>query len=80
MDGTETNNDISWLNAKDSLLHALDHFVELSDKSSNKWHHQKWIILSVHHAASCLVSMWLKEADKNHKLFLADNGKEIQRY
>lgn len=68
--------DMSLVNAKDSLAHALDHFFEVSGSSTKKWHHQKWIILSVHHAASCLVGLWLKEADNNHPLFIGENGKE----
>lgn len=70
--------DIFWVNAKDSLAHALDHFFEVTqgDSSTKKWHHQKWIILSVHHAASCLVGIWLKDASSNHPLFIGENGKE----
>lgn len=58
--------DLGWLNARDSLLHALDHFVELRGAPERKWHHQKWAIISVHHAASCLVVQWLRVAEANH--------------
>lgn len=62
-------------NAKDSLLHAFDHFFELRQGSSREWHHQKWIIVSTHHAASSLVCAWLKTADENNSCF-KKNGKE----
>jgi hypothetical protein len=61
-------------NARDSLQHALDHFFELNQGSARKWHHQKWIILSTHHSASCLVCAWLKEADPNNKCFKNKDG------
>jgi hypothetical protein len=72
----EKLNEVTWLNAKDSLSHALNHFFELASAPKNKRHHYKWIIISVHHAASCLVSLWLREADNNHPLFVGPNGKE----
>jgi hypothetical protein len=72
----EQANNVTWLNAKDSLTHALDHFVELTGAKEKKWHHQKWIILSVHHAASCLATRWLKTADPKHSLFIGKDGKE----
>ena len=65
-----------WTNGRDSLVHALNHFVEMSQIKGNKWHHQKWIIMSVHHAASCLVYMWLKSANNNHRLFRNEKGGE----
>jgi hypothetical protein len=65
----QVNTSIFTENAKDSLLHAFDHFFELGHGSDRKWHHQKWIIVSTHHAASCLVYAWLKEADKNNPCF-----------
>jgi hypothetical protein len=49
--------------------------VELATSKTAKWHHQKWIILSVHHAASCMVSLWLRTAHGKHSLF-GQNGKE----
>ena len=68
--------EVTWINAKDSLMHALDHFVELATSKTAKWHHQKWIIVSVHHAASCMVSLWLRIAHEKHPLFVGQNGKE----
>ena len=69
--------EVTWINAKDSLMHALDHFVELASSKSSKWHHQKWIIMSVHHAGSCLANLWLWAADENHPLFVDKNDKEV---
>src|SRR6185369_11686496 len=58
-----------WKNARDSLKHAFDHYFELEMGAENKWHHHKWIIVSVHHAASCISYMWLKEARPEHSVF-----------
>jgi|MTBAKSStandDraft_2_1061841.scaffolds.fasta_scaffold05931_6 hypothetical protein len=75
---SEHKNEMTWKNAKDSLQHALDHFLELTALSkSRKWHHQKWIIMSVHHAASCLAIFWLRAADEDNPLFIGNNGKEV---
>jgi hypothetical protein len=60
--------EIFWLNAKDSLHHAFDHFQELETNKNNTWHHEKWIILSVHHAATCIANMWLLEIGENTTL------------
>jgi hypothetical protein len=62
-----------WINAHDSLCHAFDHLHELNGGSKRKWHHHKWLILSVDHAATCLGCMWLKQAEPDHALF--KNGK-----
>lgn len=72
----ERVNEVIWLNARDSLTHALNHFVELAGTNKEKWHHQKWIILSVHHAACCLAALWLRSADDNHPIFKGEGGKE----
>lgn len=76
----------TWKNARDSLKHAFDHYFELEMGSENKWHHHKWIIVSVHHAASCVSLMWLTEADPSHALFangdfphLKDSAKALMR-
>jgi hypothetical protein len=45
---TQSHISIFTENAKDSLLHAFDHFFELRQDSSREWHHQKWIIVSMH--------------------------------
>jgi hypothetical protein len=72
MDESQTANDVGeafWRNAHDSLCHALDHLQELDSGSKRKWHHHKWLILSVDHAATCLGCMWLKEPEPDHDLF-----------
>lgn len=49
-----------WLNARDSIRHALDHFSELTrPKEKESDHHRKWALLSVHHAAECFCNMLL---------------------
>jgi hypothetical protein len=72
MGESQAANDVAeafWRNAHDSLCHALDHLIELESGSKRKWHHHKWLILSVDHAATCLGCMWLKETEPDHKLF-----------
>jgi hypothetical protein len=72
MDESRTANDVVeafWRNARDSLWHALDHLQELDSGSKRKWHHHKWLILSVDHAATCVGCMWLKEMEPDHDLF-----------
>lgn len=75
-----------WKNAGDSLKHAFDHYFELEMGAENKWHHHKWIIVSVHHAASCISLMWLTEDDPSHTVFaknkfphLEDSAKALLR-
>jgi hypothetical protein len=47
-----------WLNARDSIRHALDHFSELrGSKGEEAKHHSKWALLSVHHAAESFCNM-----------------------
>lgn len=74
MDDSQTANDVVeafWRNTHDSLCHAFDHFFELDigSGSKRKWHHHKWLILSVDHAATCLGCMWLKDNEPDHALF-----------
>jgi hypothetical protein len=45
-----------WENARDSILHALEHFTEISLKDG-KEDHKKWIVLSFHHAAEAVCNM-----------------------
>ncbi|MGE0085764.1 MAG: hypothetical protein AB7S75_15245 [Desulfococcaceae bacterium] len=65
-----------WKNSKDSMEHAIEHFLELTYHKDNKWHHQKWIILSVHHAAECVVNMLLKEIDPSNRIFFKKDGSD----
>lgn len=50
-----------WANGRDSILHALLHFSERDREQADRKHHDKWIVLSVHHAAECLCNMRLVE-------------------
>ena len=59
-----------WKNSKDSIRHALEHFSELSQcDRSQEYHHKKWIILSVHHAAETFAYMLLKESNEDNPAF-----------
>lgn len=48
-------------NGLDSIRHALDHFTERRITSSRIPHHDKWAVLSVHHAAECICNVLLLE-------------------
>lgn len=65
-----------WNNAKDSLEHALQHLFELDMGARNHWHHHKWLILSVHHAALCIAYVWLKTVDPKDRVFQPKNDKK----
>jgi predicted RNA-binding Zn-ribbon protein involved in translation (DUF1610 family) len=52
-----------WRNTRNSMYHAFEHFSELATNGSDKEHHHKWIVLSVHHAAECFLKILLKELD-----------------
>lgn len=59
-----------WRNARDSIRHALDHFSEQARADPNdrdREHHNKWIVLSVHHAAECICNIRLLQLEPNHK-------------
>ncbi len=63
-----------WLNCKDSLRHAGEHFAELNRTSTQKDsqeknHHSKWVVLSVAHAADYYLRIFLKELDPNWSKF-----------
>src|SRR5262249_44704084 len=57
-----------WKNARDSIFHALEHFLELSLGEGEKFHHTKWIVLSVHHLAETFCGMLLKEFDPTNAI------------
>lgn len=64
-----------WLNGRDSLVHALDHFSERDNPRADREHHDKWIALSVHHAAECICTMRLLTlAPTNPALRLRKDG------
>jgi hypothetical protein len=52
-----------WENGRDSITHALLHFSEREGERSNRAHHDKQIVLSVHHAAECVCNMRLLGLD-----------------
>lgn len=58
-----------WMNGRDSIMHALDHFFERGRERSNRQHHDKWIVLSVHHAAECVCNMRLLQLEPDSSLF-----------
>jgi hypothetical protein len=65
---TESTDDVTtglWQNGRDSITHALHHFSERRQDPSNQRHHDKWIVLSVHHAAECVCNMRLIELDSS---------------
>jgi len=58
-----------WDNARDSILHALEHFGDLSKRIGDRRHHEKQIVLSTHHAAETFCNMLLKRYEpQNPKL------------
>jgi hypothetical protein len=57
-----------WANARDSIKHALDHFCERGQPRGDRGHHDKWIVLSVHHAAECICNMRLIDLEPNNPL------------
>jgi hypothetical protein len=59
-----------WENGRDSITHALYHFGERERERSNTQHHDKWIVLSVHHAADCVCNMRLLGLEPSCPLFL----------
>lgn len=62
-----------WENGRDSIRHALDHFSARDQKSADLSHHDKWIVLSVYHAAECISNILLLQIEPNCQLF-ARNG------
>jgi DNA-directed RNA polymerase subunit RPC12/RpoP len=58
-----------WDNARDSILHTLEHFGDLSMRIGDRRHHEKQIVLSTHHAAETFCNMLLKRYEpQNTKL------------
>jgi hypothetical protein len=54
-----------WRNCADSLTHALGHF-SASAQENEPFHHRKWSILSVAHAAEVYCNLLLSTFDANH--------------
>ena len=66
---TESILDGLWMNARDSIKHALDHFWEREQSRADRRHHDKWIVLSVHHAAECICNMQLVDLEPDNPVF-----------
>lgn len=59
-----------WTNGRNSILHALDHFSERDRaRADRRPHHDKWIVLSVYHAAECICNMRLIQLEPDNRLF-----------
>jgi hypothetical protein len=63
-----TISDGLWVNARDSIKHALDHFWERGQERADHGHNDKWIVLSVYHAAECICNMRLIELEPGNPL------------
>ena len=64
-----------WDNSRDNIRHALDHLRELRGLSSwndnsDRGHHFKWAIVSVHQAAECFCNiLFIKKNPGDSALF-----------
>jgi len=54
-----------WRNCADSVTHSLEHFSAASQENE-PFHHRKWAILSVAHAAEVYCNLLLCVFDPNH--------------
>ncbi len=54
-----------WLNCADSIIHSLEHFSDATQENE-PFHHRKWAILSVAHAAEVYCNLLLCAFDPNH--------------
>jgi hypothetical protein len=61
-------------NGLDSIRHALDHFSVRNRDNDRSQHNDKWIVLSVHHAAECICNALLLQIEPNCDLF--ENGEK----
>lgn len=55
-------------NGLDSIRHAMDHFAE-RNRGNAESRHDKWVVLSVHHAAECVCNALLLRIEPNCSLF-----------
>ena len=67
----EPTADRLWANGRDSVRHALGHFSDRANTGSDRDHHSKWIVLSVHHAAECFCNAILLTADPKNSAFFS---------
>lgn len=56
-------------NGLDSIQHALEHFSNRSQEKEQTNHDDKWIVLSVYHAAECVCNALLLRVEPNCSLF-----------
>lgn len=56
-------------NGLDSIRHAMHHFSERNREKGASRHDDKWIVLSVHHAAECVWNALLLGIEPNCTLF-----------
>jgi hypothetical protein len=63
-----------WINGRDSIMHAFEHFSERGLERSNRQHHDKWIVVSVHHAAECICNALLLQVEPKSPLFFRDGN------
>lgn len=61
--GSESLADGLLSNGRDSIRHALDHFSERNTENRKSRHADKWIVLSVHHAAECVCNAHLLQIE-----------------
>ena len=54
-----------WRNCEDSIIHSLEHFSGACEENE-PFHHRKWAILSVAHAAEVYCNLLLCIFDPNH--------------
>jgi len=61
-------------NGLDYIRHAMDHFSERNCGDGKSEHHDKWIVLSVHHAAECVCNALLIKVEPTCSLFRRGSG------
>jgi hypothetical protein len=62
---TEAQQEGLWRNCEDSIRHALQHFSEGANEEDD-FHHRKWAVLSVAHAAEAYGNLLLCTFDQYH--------------
>ena len=73
--GTSITADGLLQNGLDSIRHAMDHFSERNREKGKSRHDDKWIVLSVHHAAECVCNALLLKVEPNCRLFRRGSSK-----
>lgn len=62
---TEEQQEGLWRNCEDSIRHALQHFSDGANENDD-FHHRKWALLSVAHAAEAYGNLLLCTFDESH--------------